>query len=424
MDRRLFLLMALAGTAAPPPGPDMVSPSSLPIGPPTPGQAGDPAFDDWARDFLDRAIRDGWPADVLRREFAGLTSDERVLALDARQPEFSKPVGDYVKAVVTAAAVALARRKRAELAWLPQVEARFGVPGEILIGIWSVESDYGAIQGDFDVLRALATLAAAGRRRAWAEAEILALIRIIATHQASRAQLKGSWAGAMGQTQFEPDAYLSNAVSFDGAAAPDIWGSAQDALASAANLLVKAGWRIGEHWQREVILPDGFDYGLAEGPSQPPAAWAELGARTADAAGWSDADRAAAMTLILPAGAAGPAFLVAPNHFVIRKYNNSTAYALGVGLLADQIAGAPPLKTPWPPETPLSTTDRTGAQADLARLGFDPGPADGLIGINTRQALRAWQRARGLPADGYLSLELVRRLRGEASAPPAAGSGG
>ena len=422
MDRRLFLLMALAGSASPPAAPDMVGAPPLAIEPPGPSRSGDPAFDDWARDFVDRSIRDGWPADVLRREFAGLTPEARVLALDGRQPEFSKPVSDYVKGAVNAERVAVARRKREDLTWLPRVEARFGVPSEILISIWAMESGFGAIQGDFDVLRALATLAAAGRRRTWAEGEILAVIRIIATHQATRTQLKGSWAGAMGQTQFEPDAYLANAVSLDGDGPPDIWSSPKDALASAANLLAKAGWAAGVHWQREVILPAGFDYSLTEGPTPPPAGWAFLGVQTADGAGWSEADEAAAMTLILPSGAGGPAFLASPNHFVIKKYNNSTAYALAVGLLADQIAGGPGLKTPWPHETPLSQDDRTGAQQDLARLGFDPGAPDGVIGGKTRHALQAWQKARGLPADGYLSTQMVQRLHaghGRADAGPA-----
>jgi len=420
MDRRLFLLMALAGSASPPPEPDRLGAPPLAIEPPGPARSGDPAFDDWARDFVDRAIRDGWPADILRREFSGLRPEPGVLALDGRQPEFSKPVGDYVKSAVSAERVAMARREREELTWLPRVEARFGVPGEVLISIWAMESNFGAIQGDYDVLRALATLAAAGRRRAWAESEILAVVRIIATHQATRGQLRGSWAGAMGQTQFEPDAYLSNAVSLDGEGPPDIWSSPRDALASAANLLAKAGWTAGQHWQREVILPAGFDYSLTEGPTPTPAGWAFLGVQTADRGGWSEADEAAPMTLILPSGAGGPAFLITPNHFVIRKYNNSTAYALAVGLLADQIAGGPSLKTPWPHETPLSAEDRIGAQQDLARLGFDPGAPDGVVGGKTRHALQAWQKARGLVADGYLSIDMVQRLRAETS-PPAPG---
>ena len=423
MDRRLFLLMALASTASPPPTPDRVGAPPLELMPPGPVSSGDPAFDAWAKDFVDRAIRDGWPADVLRAEFAGLRPEPSVLALDGRQPEFSKPVGDYVKGAVSAERVATARRKEAELTWLPRVETRFGVPKEVLLSIWAMESGFGAIQGDFDVLRGLATLAASGRRRDWAETEILAVIRIIATHQATRARLRGSWAGAMGQTQFEPSAYLENAVSLNGEGPPDIWNSPKDALASAANLLAKAGWVPGVRPQREVLLPAGFDYGMTEGPQPTAAAWAWLGVQPADGGVWSAADEAANMMLILPSGAGGPAFLASPNHFVIKKYNNSTAYALAVGLLADQIAGAPALKVPWPHETPLSADQRMGAQQDLTQLGFDSGAADGVIGGKTRHALQAWQKARGLIADGYLSADMVERLRTEASAPPMGASG-
>ena len=415
MDRRTFLLLTFAGAADPGPGPQS-GPPLLDKLTPLPVSSGDPQFDDWARDVIDRAIRDGWPADVLRQEFHGLKSDPRVLALDGAQPEFSKPVGDYVKGVVNDQRVAVARGKRASLAWLSPIQARFGVPSEILIAIWAVESAFGAIQGDFDVLRSVATLAAAGRRRAWADSQIQAVIRIIATHKAVRGQLRGSWAGAMGQTQFEPETYLTTAVCFEGGDAPDIWGSSQDALASAANLLAKAGWVPGQSWHREVILPARFDYSLTEAVKQPVSAWSQLGARTADGANWVAADASAPAMLILPAGAEGPAFLVFPNHFVIRQYNNSTAYALAVGLLADRTVGSGPLTAAWPPETPLSLAQRTGAQQALAKLGFDPGGIDGVIGGATRAALRAWQKARGLTADGYLSIQMVQQLQAEMSA--------
>lgn len=271
----------------------------------------------------------------------------------------------------------------------------------------------GATLGDFDVLRSLATLAAAGRRRDWAEGQILALLRIIATGEASRAQLKGSWAGAMGQTQLEPQAYLDDAVDTRGGGRPDVWGSSEDALASAANLLAKSGWRRGEAWQREARLPASFDYGLSEGPPKPVDAWWALGVRPM--LGETFGERAPDAVLLLPAGAAGPAFLAYPNHFNIRKYNNSIAYALGVGLLADRIAGRAGVVAPWPHELPLSIADRVGAQAALIKLGYDAGPADGQIGLKTRVALRAWQRSHGLPADGYLSPHLAGVLVAQAA---------
>jgi membrane-bound lytic murein transglycosylase B len=424
MDRRAFLLLTLAGAAdpTPPPEPPDSIGALLLAPPPAPVDTGSERFDAWARDFIDRAGRAGLPADILNREFQGLKPDPRVEALDSRQPEFSKPVGDYVRGVVTEARVAAGQAKRADIPALSAIEQQYAVPAEILISIWAVESAFGTQIGDFDVLRSLATLAAAGRRRDWAEDQITAVIHIIASGQATRAQLRGSWAGAMGQTQFEPTAYLDDAVDGDGDGRRDIWGSSVDALASAANLLAKAGWRRSEPWQREVRLPAGFDYSLAEGQARSQTAWAAIGARPADAGGWPGADTEAPAQLLLPAGWTGPAFLAFPNHFVIRKYNNAMSYALAVGLLADRIAGKPSLAAAWPAETPLSLADRIAAQQALGALKYDPGPADGVIGANTRAALRAWQKAKGLPADGYLSVDMVLRLQTDAA--PLAGAAG
>jgi lytic murein transglycosylase len=289
------------------------------------------------------------------------------------------------------------------------------VSRDVLIGIWAMESNFGAQQGDMDVIRSLATLAL-GRRRAWAEEELIAALRLIAAGDVSRARLRGSWAGAMGQTQVLPTVYLSTAVSASGGGRPDIWNSAPDALATAAKLLAKDGWRRGEGWAVEVILPRGFDYGLSEGPNKPVSWWLAKGARLAhpgaEARG-DDADTPA--LLLLPSGAEGPAFLALPNHFAIRGYNNSIAYALAVGLLADRFAGGAGVVTPWPHETALSLDQRLAAQSALAKLGFNPGIADGLVGVSTRAALRAWQKTQGLPADGYLSAAMVERLKSAAA---------
>lgn len=424
MDRRAFLIMVIAGAADSGSGPSApVAPQGAPAAPEPASLAPDSAFEAWSQAFVGRAILAGLPAEVVTREMTGLAPNPRVLALDNAQPEFSRPISDYVQGVVTDARVATGRRKLAEIAALPRIEADYGVPAEVLVAIWAVETAFGAIQGDFDVIRSLATLAAAGRRRDWAEDQLMAAIRIIADGDATRGELRGSWAGAMGQTQMEPTAYLTLAVDGDGDGRRDVWTSAADALASAANLLAKAGWARGQRWDLEVILPPGFDYGLSEGPRQPARAWAELGVLPTGGRGWTADMAESPAVLLLPTGAAGPAFLAFDNHFVIRRYNNSQAYALAVGLLADRIGGAGPLVTPWPHEEPLSLADRTAAQTALVKLGYDPGGMDGMIGAKTRAALRAWQRARGLPADGYLSLDLIRRLQAEAqgSAPPPGG---
>lgn len=430
LDRRVFLVLFLAGCAetstyhpAPPPAhtpkPHTQPPTSrVPAEPVPQPPASEQAFDAWLADFRGRALASGLSPQLLDRELSGLTPDPKVISLDSRQPEFSKPVGDYLKGVVSDDRIAIGRAKRDQLAFLPEIEARYGVPRDILLAVWAMESAFGQLQGRFDVVRSMASLAADGRRRAWAEGELIAALKIIDSGEVSREQLKGSWAGAMGQTQFIPSSYRATAVDFDGDGRRDIWGSDADALASAANLLVKGGWKPGVGWAKEVILPPGFDYSLSEGPREVPAWWEAKGVRRADGLPWTAADAAQPAGLILPAGAAGPAFLALPNHFAIRAYNNSTSYALGIGLLADRFAGGGPLVTPWPQETALSLSDRMAAQIALARIGFDPGPADGVVGANTRKALRAWQQSQQLPADGYMSSDMVARLKAQAGITP------
>ena len=430
MDRRFFLVLLLAGCAdASPQGPltplmpAPAAPSATatgmaggaPLAPvSTPVPAGEMSFDTWLADFRGRALAAGLTEPLLNRELGGVTPDPRVISLDGRQPEFSKPVGDYIKGVISDDRVAMGRRERAELAFLPEVERRYGVPRDILLAVWAMESAFGKIQGDFDVVRSMVSLAADGRRRGWAEGELISALKIIDSGEVPRSRLKGSWAGAMGQTQFRPSNYRTTAVDADGDGKRDIWGSDADSLASAANLLAKGGWKPGAGWAQEVILPAGFDYGLSEGPREVPAWWEAKGVRRADGLPWTAADAASPAGLILPAGAGGPAFLALPNHFAIRKYNNSTSYALGIGLLADRFAGGGPIVGTWPVDAPLSLSDRMAAQIALARLGFDPGAPDGVIGAGTRKALRAWQQSRSLPADGYMSMDMVQRLKAQA----------
>ena len=384
--------------------------------------SGDAGFDAWREDFIRRMTDTGRASDALIKVLADLTPDPRVVTNDKRQPELSKPVGDYLAAAVSDARIAQGQsRSAAASSWLPAVALNAGVNAEILVAVWGVESDFGRVQGDMDVIRSLATLAAQGRRRDFAESQLLMAMRILFDGEATRAQLKGSWAGAMGQTQFTPEDYLTFAVDGDGDGKRDIWGSDRDALASTANFLSKkASWRRGESWAREVILPRGFDYSLAEGPKNAPADWIAMGVRTADGRGWNGIDAASTAGLILPGGWSAPAFLVFPNHFAIRVYNNSTTYALAVGMLADRIAGAPPLVQKWPPDKPITLADRIAAQTALTRLGYDVGEADGVFGLRTRAAARAWQKSRSLPADGYLSYAVIQTLK--ADVPPVATS--
>jgi len=423
MRRRLSFMLLLAGCASPaaPPASTPIAshaeaaaqPAQATITPPV--ASGDLVFDQWASEFEARATAAGIEPAVFRREMAGLTPDPRVAGLDSRQPEFSKPIGDYLRGVVTTDRVAIGQRRHADVTEFPAIETKYGVPRDILLGVWALESGFGSIQGDNDTLRALATLAAQGRRRGWAEGEIIATLKIIQSGEHPRARLRGSWAGAMGQTQFIPTTFLSTAVDQDGDGRRDIWASRADALASAANLLAKAGWVRGQTWAREVTVPPGFDFSLTEGPRETPAWWAAKGVKRADGLPWAAADAEAQAQLAAPAGANGPLFLLFPNHFALRQYNNSLSYALGVGLLADRFGGLSPPVRPWPQEQPLSLVDRMTAQRALAALGFDPGQPDGVVGMGTRKALREWQKARGLTADGYLSADMVQRLREEGS---------
>jgi lytic murein transglycosylase len=420
MHRRTFLFSTVGLAAVPNPR-TWEAALVAAIAPPTPAPAGD--FEAWRAAFLAKAAAAGFPRDQVEFQLATVTSDPKVIQNDQRQPELSRPIGDYMAATVSDARVEKGRAYRAELSdLLNRISDQTGVAPEILIAVWAVESNFGQNQGGFDVIRSLATLAAEGRRRDWAEQQLLAALRIVFSGEAPRDRLQGSWAGAMGQTQFTPEDYLAWAVDEDGDGKRDIWTSTPDALGSTANFLArKAAWRRGEAWAREVLLPGaGFDYGLAEGPFQPWATWEAMGVRTADGLGWGGVEQSESMGLILPAGWAGPAFMILPNHMAIRAYNNSTSYALAVGLLADRIGGKPLLARAWPADQPLTLADRMAAQAALNRLGFDAGEPDGILGLKTRAAAKAWQKTKGLPADGYLSYALIQTLKLQAGVSDAA----
>ncbi|MBV8682788.1 MAG: peptidoglycan-binding protein [Caulobacteraceae bacterium] len=423
MRRRTLLRLAAAAFAAPTAvfAQSPVAPPGAGVTPPAPrpsdllGASGEGYFIDWLNDFYARALASGVSRTLLDQALSGASPDPRVMAHDTAQPEFARPVGDYIRASVTSGRITQGRGLRDSISQFAAIEQTYGCPRDVLLGVWAMESNFGRSQGDMDVVRSLATLAALGRRRPWAEGELLAALQILGSGRAPGPRLLGSWAGAMGQTQMVPSTYLADGVDGDGDGRVDIWNSAPDALASAANLLAKGGWRRGEGWAREVLLAPGFDISLVEGPEQTPDWWAQKGAHRADGLPWVGSDVAAPCVLLLPSGSHGPAFLALPNHFVIRKYNNSLAYALAVGMLADGFSGGPPLTTAWPHETPLSLDDRLAAQGALQRLGFDPGPLDGVIGARARAALRAWQKAQGLTADGYLTPDLIARLKAAAA---------
>ncbi len=370
----------------------------------------DQAFVDWISRFRARASAAGIDAATLRIAFDNVRFIPRVVELDRSQPEFSRAVWDYLDSAVSAQRVRLGQEKLQQLQpAINDVVTRYGVPAEVLVAIWGVESNFGANMGDIPTIDALATLGFEGRREAWASNQLLAALKILQNHDIDRAQMVGSWAGAMGQTQFLPSVFLAYAVDADGDGRRDIWASNTDVMASTANFLARSGWEANQPWGLEVSLPTGFDYALADAKlRQPSAAWASLGVQTVDHTALPPLDNA---SVLLPAGARGPAFLVGSNFRTILRYNNATSYALAVGLLAQRIAGATAVQTAWPRDLPpLSRSQLRDLQMALNALGFDCGTADGVMGPATQQGLRNYQRSVGLPADGYPSLELLQAL--------------
>ena len=383
------------------------TPAPAPAPQASPDQSYDQSgFEGWKQGFLAR--HGGARRAAYERELAGLAPDPTVIRLDRNQPEFSKPAGAYVANAVSASRIAQARQRVDRVPW--EATQRYGVPAEILVSIWAQESSFGQVQGDNDVIRSLATLAYEGRRREWAEGQLKNALDIVVDGKRARSGLKGSWAGAMGQTQFMPDNYLRLGVDQNGDGKVDIWGSDADALASAANLLAQAGWKRGQSWGYEVVLPQGFDYAEAEGPRHPWSFWAARGVALAAGGAPTEAEALEEAAILLPQGANGPAILALPNHYVIRRYNNSVSYALAIGLTADGVSGKPGLVARWPDDPPISREQRIGAQRALTQLGYDTQGVDGVIGANTRAALRRWQLANGRVADGYLTAALADEL--------------
>ena len=369
------------------------------------------SFEAWRTGFRARALAEGISPAVFDRALLGVTPNPKVLELDAFQPEFTRPIWEYLASAASETRVANGRTKLARhAADLQQIEARFGVDRHIVVAVWGLESAYGGNFGSLSVIRSLATLAHTGRRRAFGEEQLLAALRIIQSGDISADRMVGSWAGAMGHTQFIPTSYLSYAVDWTGDGRRDVWAdNPSDALASTANYLARFGWQTGAPVVLEVVLPAGFDVLLADETARSGAQWSASGLRTASG-GALPADPA---KLILPAGASGPAFLTYRNFDVIKRYNNATSYALAVALLAQRIEGSGGyVVAAWPTDDrPLSRTEKVELQTSLTALGYDTKGVDGIIGPNSRAAVRAFQRDRGIVPDGYVSAQLLEAVR-------------
>ncbi|MFN0024472.1 MAG: lytic murein transglycosylase [Parvularculaceae bacterium] len=376
--------------------------------------AEDQSFEDWLEGFRSEAAAAGVRTDVIDAAFDGVVMNPRVVELNDNQPEFARSVWDYIDSAVSAKRITEGRAGVAENAeLLARVEAEFGVDREIIGAIWGLESSYGAVMGDHDVIGALATLGWKGRRTGYGREQLIGALKILQNGYADRGQLRGSWAGAMGQTQFIPTTYLVYAIDHGGDGKRDIWSDLDDVFASTANYLRASNYRRGAPWGFEVTLPPGFDHALADvDVTKAVIEWAGAGVAGVNANLGRDYDPNLRARILLPAGAKGPAFLVFENFEAILKYNRSTSYALAVGLLADHLAGREKaVIAPWPREDrALSLDERKALQQALKDKGFDPGPVDGVIGAGTKRALKAWQKSANLPADGYASLDTLTRL--------------
>ncbi|MGR3502002.1 lytic murein transglycosylase [Pseudaestuariivita sp.] len=366
----------------------------------------------WVTAFRAKALAAGITAEIYDRAMRGVTYDPAIVRRDRNQAEFTKTIWDYLETAVSPARIrngqaALARQDAA----LTQIEAQYGVEKEILTAIWGLESAYGAVRGNTEILSAMATLAYDARRAAFFEAQVLAALRILQDGHTTQGNLRGSWAGAMGHTQFMPTSWQDHAVDFDGDGKRDIWSDdPRDALASAAAYLRANGWVTGQPWGVEVRLPGGFDYASARRETMRlPSAWARLGVRDVNGQPVPDHGRA---SILLPAGHTGAAFMIFDNFEVLESYNTADAYVIGVGHLADRIAGGPGLAGGWPTsDRALTFDERIELQERLTAAGFDTQKIDAKIGPLTINAVRRYQQATGRVPDGYASLGVLESLR-------------
>jgi membrane-bound lytic murein transglycosylase B len=372
-----------------------------------------------AADF-NNCIANLWPYAAQRgitrenydRFTAGLTPDLHIMDLLDAQPEFTKAPWDYLDLLVSDDRIARGRELLSQYASVFDAEQRtYGVDPAIVAAIWGVESNYGTLGGTRPVIRSTATLACVGRRRDYFREEFLSTLEILQRGDVPPEHLVGSWAGAFGPTQFMPTTFKRYAVDFDGDGHRDIVDSVPDVIASTANNLKTDGWMPGETWGYEVVLPQSFDYMLADRSKQMTLKqWQALGIRRAAGGAFARPDDRA--YLLVPAGARGPAFLMLQNFRVIMKYNPAEAYALAIGYLADRMRGGAPFVQSWPRDERVLTLDeRYEMQQLLTQRGFNVGQPDGLLGPRTRIAIRNFQASVGQIPDGFASSEVLDRLR-------------
>lgn len=374
----------------------------------------DARFAAWQRQFKRKALEQGIKSHIFAHAFEHITPDQSIIKADENQPEHVRPVWQYLESAISSWRVARGKALLAEhRRTLDAIEKEYQVDRHVLVAIWGLESSFGRHLGNKNIIRSLATLAFEGRRANFWEQQLIAALHIIQNGDVTLDKMRGSWAGAMGQTQFIPTTYLAHAVDFDGDGRRDIWDSPADALASAANYLQHSQWNPGQSWGFEVKLPTLFEYDSADGQQQKTLQqWLDLGVRIRKDREFTEQELAMSASIILPAGYRGPAFMQLDNFRSILKYNQATSYALAVGLLSDSLQGELFSLHRWPQdEVPLSRTERVELQELLNQLGLDAGKPDGIIGVNSRKAIREFQLNHDQPADGYPSNRLLDKVR-------------
>ncbi len=366
----------------------------------------------WKEDFINRAITKNYAPILVRNVISPAKINPLALERDANQPEFTKPVWSYVDSAASDARIEQGQNKMTEVdPVFDTIEARYRVPREVLTAIWGLESSYGRILGTHDIIDSLSTFAFEGRRQKFGETQLFGILDLLSSGDVRREQLTGAWAGAMGMTQFIPTTFRDYAVDLDGNGNKDLWTDPGDALASAANYISRSGWREGEPVMTEVKLPVGFDYSVTDGSKKSVNTWTGLGVQPVSGQRWSPAAGFLDAKLIAPGGAKGPKFLTFKNFDVLKRYNNSTSYVMGISILADALERKPGIQQDWPRgDELLSFENKKSMQQKLTDLGFDTKGVDGRIGPNSRRAIRAWQAANGLTADGYMEQRLFKRL--------------
>jgi membrane-bound lytic murein transglycosylase B len=373
----------------------------------------DAKFEAFIQSLWPAAKANGIPRKLFDAAFEGITEpDPLVLKLANNQPEFTSTTSAYLEKAVTPIRIETGQGKKAEEArLLAAIEKKYGVDRHILLGIWGMESNFGKDKGSMKVMRSLATLMYSGRRKDYARGQFVAALKILKQGLVKPANFTGSWAAAMGHTQFIPTSYLSFAVDWTGDGVRDIWNSKEDALASTANYLAKAGWKSDRPWGWEVTLPKTFNKALiGRSKWRTVAEWQKLGVARAD--GQDFGSLHADAFVMVPQGVNGPRFLVTRNFMAIMDYNISHSYALAVGHLADRIRGRGPFVASWPDaEFDLSFKQRVELQKRLTALGFQTGGSDGRFGARTYEAIIAYQKSVGLPLDGQPSAKLLERMK-------------